>query len=222
MSESGLPRLASIAERLGFATRDERVKTAVITAIGRNPVTLKRYVEGVSKIPAEVVAVVAEHSNLSADWLLTGLVPNTSVAALNEDVVFVPRLEVRASAGRGRAVVPGDGEAEGFAFQRAWLRSLNIAPGNAEFVLAAGDSMEPTIKDGDMMLVDRGYGDVVNGKIYVLVVNGLVVVKRINVLTFGGLMLISDNERYPTETIAAEAVNDLNIEARVAWYGRVV
>ena len=72
------------------------------------------------------------------------------------------------------------------------------------------------------MLVDRGYGQVVNGKIYVLVVAGLVIVKRVNVLAVGGLMLISDNARYPTETVPRSELDSLSVEARVAWYGRAM
>lgn len=99
---------------------------------------------------------------------------------------------------------------------------MGINPKNAEFIVAEGDSMFPTIQDGDMMLLDRGYGQVINGKIYVLVVNGLVVVKRVSLLAFGGLMLISDNDRYAPETVARDEVNDLNFQARVAWFGRPI
>ena len=144
-------------------------------------------------------------------------------ASLPEGFIAIPRLEVRASAGPGRAVVPSDFDPEPqIAFREAWLRSLGVNSRNAEFVVAQGDSMEPTIRDGDLMLVDRGYGRVVDGKIYVLVVGGLVLVKRLQILAVGGLMLISDNDRYPTETIPAREVDALNIEARVAWYGRAI
>lgn len=76
--------------------------------------------------------------------------------------------------------------------------------------------------DGDLMLIDRGYDRVMNGKIYVLVVNDTVLVKRINLLATGGVMLISDNERYPPELIALSDVNALGIEGRVRWYGRSI
>ena len=82
--------------------------------------------------------------------------------------------------------------------------------------------MSPTIEDGDMMLIDRGYGEVVHGKIYALVVNGLVIVKRVNFLAGGGMILLSDNDRYPSETIRRSEVNDLSFQGRVAWYGRKI
>ena len=142
---------------------------------------------------------------------------------MEPDFVRVPFLEVRASAGRGRASVPAETmAADHLLFSRSWLRSLNVAPEDAEMLLAEGDSMSPTIKDGDMMLVDRGYGEVVHGKIYALVVNDLVVVKRINMLAIGGMMLISDNDRYPAETIRREDVDRVSFQGRIAWYGRAI
>ena len=82
--------------------------------------------------------------------------------------------------------------------------------------------MYPTIHDGDLMLVDRGFGEPVHGKIYALVVQGLVVVKRVNFLATGGMILISDNDRYPSETIKRDEVEELSFQGRVAWYGRAI
>lgn len=138
-----------------------------------------------------------------------------------EGFIAIPRLEVRASAGPGRVAVPSDFDpAPQVAFRERWLRSLGVSRANAEFVVAQGDSMEPTINDGDLMLVDRGYGRVVNGRIYVLVVNGLVLVKRVHQLAIGGIMLISDNDRYPNDTIPPSETENLSVEGRVVWYGR--
>lgn len=140
-----------------------------------------------------------------------------------EGFVAVPFLEVRASAGRGRASLPAETVAAShFLFSEAWLRSLGVSPHNAELLQAQGDSMHPTIQDGDLMLVDRSYGEVVHGKIYALVVNDLVVVKRVNFLAIGGMMLISDNDRYPSETVSRDEVSSLSFQGRVAWYGRAI
>lgn len=109
-----------------------------------------------------------------------------------------------------------------FLFSEAWLRSLGVSAYDAELLQAQGDSMHPTIQDGDLMLVDRGYGEVLHGKIYALVVNDLVVVKRVNILAIGGMMLISDNDRYPSETIQGNDINSLSFQGRVAWYGRAI
>lgn len=42
------------------------------------------------------------------------------------------------------------------AFRKDWLRSIGVAPTSAVIARARGDSMQPTIQDGDMLLIDRG------------------------------------------------------------------
>lgn len=149
--------------------------------------------------------------------------PDHGELLVPDGFVAVPYLEVRASAGRGRASLPAETVATShFLFSEAWLRSLGVSAYEAELLQAQGDSMHPTIQDGDLMLVDRGYGEVVHGKIYALVVNDLVVVKRVNILAVGGMMLISDNDRYPSETIRGDEINRLSFQGRVAWYGRAI
>lgn len=151
------------------------------------------------------------------------MIPFSSDDALPDDFVTIPHLSVRASAGLGLVAAGTAPEVVRLvAFRRTWLRRLGIAPQNAELVEARGDSMEPTIHDGDLMLLDRGYGEVVNGKIYVLVVDDLIMVKRVSRLALGGMTLISDNTRYPAESFARDEVNNLNFQARVAWYGRAI
>lgn len=208
--------------------------------------SLRQYLAG--GVPGlDKVVQIARAKNVSVQWLATGEGlseaktsvnqpnPHTAVAqnlapmrvdpetGAPEGFVAVRHLDVRASAGSGIAnTQDGLGHTSQILFRDQWLRMLGIRPQNAEFVQAEGDSMEPTIKDGDMMLLDRGYGRVINGKIYVLVVNDLVIVKRVRILATGGLILISDNDRYEPEPISPVDVQNLKIEARVAWFGRVI
>ena len=187
--------------------------------------TLKSYTAGEADPKTTILSRITGVCGVSIDEVVDGKSHAGSaekIAAPSPvDVVLVPRLDVRVSAGFGRQVIPGD-MLEPMAFQRAWLRSLGVSPADAEIAWAEGDSMEPTIKDGDMMLLDRGWGRVIDGKIYVFVRDGMVSVKRLHTLALGGLMLMSDNDRYPTQTVTASEINDLRIEARVVWYGRAI
>lgn len=193
--------------------------------------SLDRYLAAKSEAPSLTLARIARACNTSVDSILYGtegrpvarFQPTLTEPIDEADFVRVPFLEVRASAGRGRASLPAETVAtEHFLFSRSWLRSLNVAAENAELLQAQGDSMYPTIHDGDLMLVDRGFGEVIHGKIYALVVNGLVIVKRVNFLAGGGMILLSDNDRYPSETIRRNEVGDLSFQGRVTWYGRSI
>lgn len=250
MVTSNASDLAHLARRLSECVRMAG-GAAKVARLSDVPVSsLNRYMTGKSEAPAITLGRIARVIGTSVEYLLNGIgeAHVGSVAELQhlsfrathgagegivrdqnvedgnaEGFVAIPHLELKASAGQGIAAVGVDhDQPRQIAFRSTWLRSLGIAPQNAEFLAAEGDSMYPTIQNGDLMLVDRGFGQVVNGKIYVLVVNGLVVVKRVSLLAFGGLMLISDNDRYAAETVPRDEVNNLNFQARVAWFGRPI
>ena len=238
MIEAELPTLQSVADRLLQAVTAAGGRRAVSEAADVPLTSLDRYLSAKSEAPSLTLARIARACGTNVDALLTvaeaapphpdfnpAPVPVRARAASRggDDLVRVPFLGVRASAGQGRASLPADTAADShFLFSRAWLRSLGVAPDQAELLRAQGDSMDPTLQDGDLMLVDRGFGEPVHGKIYALVVDGLVLVKRVNFLAGGGMILISDNDRYPSETIRRDAVAELSFQGRVAWYGRAI
>lgn len=98
----------------------------------------------------------------------------------------------------------------------------SVNPRFAEVLVAVGDSMEPTIRDGDLLLLDRSIDRVVDNGIYVLVLAGMVLLKRIQTRRDGSVVLKSDSERYDDETVPAGEVPDLRIEGRVRWFGRTI
>ena len=68
--------------------------------------------------------------------------------------VEVPRLPLEASAGpgaMGAAEIPFDA----FRFSRRWLREQGLEPALLSSIRVLGDSMDPMLRDGDEILVDR-------------------------------------------------------------------
>ena len=87
----------------------------------------------------------------------------------------------------------------------------------------SGDSMSPTISNGDMVLVNQGQKDVIAGAIYAVGVDDSILVKRLDKQP-GKLVLVSDNrEAYPpleldmTDEAVCESVR---IIGRVLWWCR--
>ena len=135
-------------------------------------------------------------------------------------LVAVPRLDVGASAGPG--AVPGDEQARShIAFDPAWLRRIaNGAPDQLSIIRVEGDSMAPTLGDGDEILVDRGdaAGRLRDG-IYVLRIDEALVVKRLALNPANRTLSIrSDNPAYPSWPDCDLAAVDL--VGRVVWAGR--
>lgn len=142
--------------------------------------------------------------------------------AIAQGFVAVPLLDVRASAGHGRAVVIEEAEAQIVAFKEEWLRRLGINPAHAVIIIADGDSMAGTINHGDLVLLDRSIDQVIDDGIYCLVYDGLVKIKRLQRLRTGVLLLKSDNPAYQTEEVEPHELPELVIEGRVRWAGGAI
>jgi hypothetical protein len=132
----------------------------------------------------------------------------------------VPRLDVDAAAGAGAF----DGNESGgghIAFDPAWLRRVaRGAPDQLSIIRVAGDSMMPTLADGDDILVDRGDTAArLRDGIYVLRLEGALVVKRLALNPAARTLSIrSDNPAYPGWPDCDPAAVD--IVGRVVWAGR--
>lgn len=135
------------------------------------------------------------------------------------DLVAVPRLAIGASAGPG--AVAGDERPHArIAFQAQWLRRVASSPEALSIIQVDGDSMAPTLGDGDDILVDRGDASArLRDGIYVLRIADALNVKRIalNPAT-RRLTIHSDNPAYPP--IAECDPADIDIIGRVVWAGR--
>ncbi len=128
------------------------------------------------------------------------------------DWVDVSRLALGASAGPG--VLAGEEQAIGaFRFAARWLRAQGLDPAMLSAIAVAGDSMEPTLRDGDEILVDRTPRGLRDG-IHVVRVDDAVLVKRLDTGRPGAIALVSDNPAYrPLEL----APGDIEVIGRVVW-----
>lgn len=91
-------------------------------------------------------------------------------------------------------------------FPRAFIRMFTSAPANLLcFSHGIGDSMEPTIGDRDMLLIDRSRDTIrMNDQIWVLASGGIGMVKRVRVEGDGRITLLSDNENVPNYQVAED------------------
>lgn len=147
------------------------------------------------------------------------IVPAERGAARGADLVAVPRLDVGASAGPG--AVAGDERPQArMAFQAQWLRRVASSPDALSIIQVDGDSMVPTLGDGDEILVDRGdAADRLRDGIYVLRIDDALIVKRIALNPASRRFAIrSDNPAYPSIPDCDPAAID--IIGRVVWAAR--
>lgn len=140
-------------------------------------------------------------------------------AAPAVEVVAVPRLALGASAGPG-AIVGGEEAGGRMEFDRRLLRELTPHPDAVSLIKVKGDSMAPTLEDGDDILVDGADGaDAFRDGVYVLRLDDALVVKRLaRAPQSGRIAVLSDNAAYPSwpELEAARVA----IVGRVVWVGK--
>lgn len=74
-------------------------------------------------------------------------------------------------------------------------------PQNLICIKASGDSMQPLIYEDDILLVNTARTDFHNGGIFLLTINTDWYVKRLRLRVTGELDIISENSKYPIETV---------------------
>lgn len=134
--------------------------------------------------------------------------------SFGQDWIDVPRLALGASAGPG-ALAAGEQPIGVFRFSARWLREQGLDRTALSAIAIAGDSMEPTLRDGDEVLVDRTLRPLRDG-VHVVRIGDTLLVKRIDAGRPGVLTLISDNPAYrPVEL----PIEEVEVIGRVVWKG---
>ena len=129
----------------------------------------------------------------------------------NDDCVELDYIHIAPSCGRG-TVVMDDAEVTPIRIGKAIISDIWKVP-SPEFLKlfkASGDSMQDTIDDGNLLLVDTSKTDFNNGGVFVLTINNDWFVKRLRLKINGDLEIISDNTKYDVEVLKPNT--DINIK----------
>ena len=138
----------------------------------------------------------------------------------DDDLIYLRRLNVSACCGAsGVQTYEDEAYVALMGVSRVWVKEnlKQIRENGCEIITAAGDSMEPTLKNGDLVVIDRFDTEITkrDGVFCVLIDNDLYL-KRVQRVP-GSLRFISDNRLYdPFEIRLAE------VESRIIVFGRMV
>lgn len=172
--------------------------------------TLARIKKGETGVRIESLQKFADYYQIDVDTLLRG--------AVDDEFVQVSRLSVEVGAGPGRTV--GVIEEVGvLQFRRDFLRSAGVSPINAAIVTARGTSMEPTIRDGAVLLLNRAEHEPRAGSIYAFSWGEEMLVKRFQKVA-GVWHAVSDNadkDMHPDIILDGSAHSV--IQGRAIWMG---
>ena len=130
---------------------------------------------------------------------------------------FVPMAEATLSAGGGRFVLSE--EMQGYyAFRKDWLSRVASSTKNLVLMRVHGGSMDPTIQDGDTVMIDTGRRDIKEGMIYALRADSTIMIKRLSFRIGGRVLIISDN-RQEYEPYEADS-KDLHVIGQIIFFCR--
>ncbi|MCB6182351.1 helix-turn-helix domain-containing protein [Leeia sp. TBRC 13508] len=230
---------------LGGRLRDARERLSLSRSecadqIGVSISTLQAWEIGEREPDATKIARLARLYKVSTDELLLGEVlaskqiqhrHDQSYCVLDttgnkvdlSEFVFIPRFDLQASAGHGALTSDNEKPVFTMAFRKYWIDNyLRADPKNLSVISVHGDSMEGVLNDRDVILLNHADTNAVGG-LYVLRVDGNLIVKRVQRIPGGKLRVVSANEAYePFEVDINNPPDDFAVIGKVVWFGRML
>lgn len=164
---------------------------------------------------------IAKRLKVRVEWLETGKGAMEAPALAEPDTDWSDIVGVRQAAALGDGSVADEyAETHKLKFRADSLRRKKLRPDKLAVIYGKGDSMFPTIKDGDAILVDTSDRTPRDGKLYVITYNGDLLAKRL--VELGGRWFIeSDNRTDPKwhKPQPLDGTKGIEIHGRVRWIG---
>ncbi len=202
----------------------------LVAATGASKGTVTNWISGVNNPTGKRLVQLAQALKTTSSWLLTGnstpeftqVEPWDSNTPLDDDEIEIPFFKDFSFACGGGSIGEAiANETRKLRMSKATLRNLSIMKENAVAATAIGDSMSPTIKDGDTIHVDLGRKNIKDGKIFAICIGGLFYCKRLYNLPLGGVRIVSDNSvEFPEIQLSAQEIIDQQLEV-IGWVWQI-
>lgn len=218
-NDSRAMRLREAREKAGFADAADFAREA-----GIKEVTYRAYENGQNGY-AKHAASFAKRLKVSAEWLLEGVgtppkhpdQQSTQTIDAGETVEIV-QLDLSLSMGPG-TIIDDWTESEPVTFDLAFIRNITRSPpGRLRLVTGIGRSMEPTLQNGDTVMIDTLDRQLARQDgIYWVSIYGAAGIKRLRTIGQNRVLVISDNKDVDSQEVP---LADLRIEGRAIWAAR--
>lgn len=125
--------------------------------------------------------------------------------------------DVRASAGFG-ALIDAEEVVDRLSFPLGYLgRLTKTHPRHLAIIGVQGESMEPTIRDDDVVMLDTTKTNLDYDGLFVLRFGDALHVKRVSRASADTVLVISDNAAYPPRELPR---SDIHVIGKVIWMGK--
>jgi len=201
---------------------------------GSKKQTFAGYWNGERLPPADLLFRMSEILDCDPRWLLFGADEKTGAGVRDrrtanrgerrgeseagDDLDLVAIHEIDLAYGMGGTYADMDVEAQVLYFPRTWLESISrTPPASLTFARGKGDSMQPTLQDGDIVLIDRSIRTIrEQDAIWALTIGDIAMIKRVRIKG-ERVTILSDNDRVSPDEVHHE---EINVVGRVVFIGR--
>lgn len=132
-----------------------------------------------------------------------------------QEEILIPQYDVRGAMGHGQVPADYNEAVRNLVVREEILREKGVtytSPTALAMITGWGQSMEGTINDKDLVIVDRGITEFIGEGIYVITWHQELYIKRLMRLDEDRFRLISDNQHYENQTAR---IDDVTIHAKV-------
>jgi phage repressor protein C with HTH and peptisase S24 domain len=217
-------------------------QTDIATSLGVKPQSVNQWERGISVPRGHRIDALASILNTRVEWLLLGInrgeeatpgtdkliesslfdkESNLSSSSLGYDpghsFVDIPVYDISLAAGAG-CYDDNVELIETYPISTLLLSKHNLHSSNTVIGTVSGESMEPTLCNKDLVLINRAITMPISNKIFAFVFDGSLRVKRFTHKLDRSWAIISDNDdknRYQDETISSASVRQLDIIGQV-------
>ncbi|MGF6595104.1 S24 family peptidase [Pseudomonas sp. 2835] len=191
---------------------------AGLSAIDQLKLSLAKVKGFSSEARDRIVAAAEEPDDGSSTFLPANI---SSLRPTNEEIL-IPHYDIRAAMGDGQLPPEYTEVVRNLVVREEILREKGVTYTSATalaMINGWGQSMEGTINDKDLVIVDKGVRDFIGEGIYVLTWHQDLYIKRVMRLDEEHYRLISDNQHYENQTAR---IDDVTIHAKVLliWNAR--
>ncbi len=220
-----MPDTSTLGKRILYALDLRNKKQADLAKyVGIKTATCSQWcADKVKHLKSDNAIKVSMYLGVNLDWLVNGKGPIDTQEAPEDDepndVVYIPQYDIAFGCGMGREPT---WEEQHTVHQRAYPLSFfqkkHVNPKRCMFCYIEGDSMEPTLYDGDVVLIDTSQKvDIISGKVYAFRFEDHLRIKRLYRNLKGDITVHSDNPLYRDDIFYHD---DLDLDA--VLIGRVI
>jgi len=131
--------------------------------------------------------------NISINWFFFNQLPESLIENTSNYIILKYQKNVIGSAGGG--AINYEINSEPLIIDKQLLDYINSSYKYTEVLQVFGESMEPDIKDGSLVFVDKSKKDINEKDIFLVNINGEIFIKRINIKE-DDFILKSFNQNY--------------------------